>query len=65
MATTLVDPELAARLDRFNVPYSRVVESTILRDTLSWTVPTLLFLGLWFFVLRRFTEKQGMGSVQR
>jgi cell division protease FtsH len=62
IATTLVEPELAARLDKFNVPYSRVVQSTILRDILSWTVPTLIFVGLWFFVFRRFADKQGMGG---
>ena len=36
-----VEPELAARLARYDVPYTRVVESTWLRELLSWIVPAL------------------------
>ncbi|MCI1191033.1 ATP-dependent zinc metalloprotease FtsH [Calidifontimicrobium sp. SYSU G02091] len=56
-----VEPDLAARLSQFDVPYTRVVQSTLLRDLLSWVVPALVFFGLWFFVIRRVIEKQGMG----
>ena len=59
---TRVEPELAARLEKFDVPYTRVVESTLLRDLLSWIVPVLVFFGLWYFVIRRFADKQGMGG---
>lgn len=54
-----VDPDTAERLSRFGVPYSRVVESTLLRDLLSWIVPALVFFGLWFFLVRRLAERQG------
>ena len=54
-----VDPETAERLARFGVPYSRVVESTLVRDLLSWIVPALVFFGLWFFLVRRLAERQG------
>ncbi len=54
-----VEPDLAARLERHKVPYSRVVESGLLRDLLSWIVPTALFFGLWFFVIRRFAGQAG------
>jgi cell division protease FtsH len=60
---TRVEPALAERLSKFNVPYSRVVESTFLRDLLSWIVPALVFFGLWYFVIRRLAEKQGMGGM--
>ena len=30
-----VEPDLAARLDKFKVPYTRVVENTLLRDLMS------------------------------
>ncbi len=40
----------------------RVVESTLLRDLLSWIVPALVFVGLWYFVIRRMAERQGMGG---
>ncbi len=57
-----VAPDLAQRLDRYKVPYSQVVENTFLRDLLSWVLPVLLFFGLWFFLFRRFADKQGMGG---
>jgi cell division protease FtsH len=57
-----VEPELAARLQGFGVPYTRVVESTLLRDILSWVVPAAVFFGLWFVLFRRFADKQGLGG---
>jgi len=57
-----VEPPLAERLSRYDVPYTRVVESTWLRDLLSWVVPALVFFALWFFVVRRVLERQGMGG---
>jgi cell division protease FtsH len=59
LVATRVEPELAARLEKFNVPYTRVVDNTLLRDLLSWIVPAVVFIGLWFFVIRRIAEKQG------
>ena len=59
LVATRVEPDLAARLDKFNVPYTRVVETTWLRDLLSWVVPTALFFGLWYFVFRRFADRMG------
>ena len=62
LAAVRVEPELAARLEKYDVPYTRVVENTLLRDLLSWIVPALVFFGLWFFLFRRFADKQGMGG---
>jgi len=62
LAAVRVEPELAARLEKYNVPYSRIVENTFLRDLLSWIVPALMFFGLWFFLFRSFANKQGMGG---
>jgi len=62
LVATRVEPELAARLQKFDVPYTRVVESTLLRDLLSWILPALVFFGLWFFLFRNFADKQGMGN---
>jgi cell division protease FtsH len=56
-----VEPDVAERLSKYQVPYTRVVESTWLRDILSWILPALAFFGVWFFLFRRFAEKQGMG----
>ncbi len=46
IVATRVEPDLAARLEQYNVPYSRVIESTFLRDLLSWVVPAVVFFGL-------------------
>jgi cell division protease FtsH len=62
MVAVRVEPGLAARLDKFGVPYSRVLDNTFLRDVLSWILPALVFFGLWFFLFRRFADKQGMGG---
>ena len=59
LVATRVEPDVAARLEKFNVPYTRVVDNTLVRDLLSWVVPGLVFVGLWYFVIRRFAEKQG------
>lgn len=62
LVATRVEPELAARLEKYNVPYTRVVDNTFVRDLLSWVLPVLVFFGLWFFMFRRFADKQGMGG---
>jgi cell division protease FtsH len=61
--TTRVDPELADRLTAHKVTFSGVVESTFLRDLLSWVLPVLFFFGLWMFFVRRMAEKQGFGGL--
>jgi cell division protease FtsH len=62
VAANRVEPELAERLGKYDVPYTRRVESTFLRDLLSWVVPALVFFGVWFLLVRRFAAQQGMGS---
>jgi len=58
-ATTRVDLDLARDLDQYGVRYTRVVDSTLVRDLLSWIVPVLLFFALWMFVVRPMVEKSG------
>ena len=60
--TTRVDPGLAGQLDQYGVKYEQRVESTFLRDILSWVVPAVVFFALWMFLMRRFAEKQGLGG---
>jgi len=57
-----VAPDLAERLSKYGVPYTRAIESTFLRDLLSWVVPALVFFGVWFFLVRRMAGQQGMGG---
>ena len=51
--TTRVEPGLAERLAQSGVEFTGAVESTFLRDVLSWVVPMLVFFGLWMFVFRK------------
>ncbi|MFQ5936090.1 MAG: ATP-dependent zinc metalloprotease FtsH [Acidiferrobacterales bacterium] len=61
--TTRVDPQLADRLSKYDVKFTGVVESTFLRDLLSWVLPVLFFFGLWMFLFRRVAERQGFGGL--
>jgi len=63
LVATRVEPEVAERLDKYGVRYTRVVESTLLRDLMSWIVPALVFVGLWYFVIRRMADRSGAGGM--
>ena len=63
--TTLrVEPQLAALLEQYPVRYSGKLESTLLRDVLSWVVPALLFFAIWLFLLKRLGSMGGSGMLQ-
>lgn len=51
--TTRVEPELADKLDKHNVVYTGVIQSTWMRDLLSWLLPMAVFIGIWMFIIRR------------
>jgi len=57
-----VEPDLAGFFDQYGVTYTRVIESHFLENVLSWVAPTLIFIGIWLFFIRRLAEKQGMGG---
>jgi cell division protease FtsH len=61
--TTRVDPEIAGELTKYNVTFAGAIESTWLRDLLSWVVPIALFAGVWMFMYRRFANQQGFGGL--
>src|SRR5215211_3469059 len=60
--TTRVDAEIAGELDKYGVRFTGQIESTFLRDLLSWTMPVLLFFGLWWYIGKRAAEGQGFGG---
>ncbi|WP_454624943.1 ATP-dependent zinc metalloprotease FtsH [Bradyrhizobium cenepequi] len=60
--TTRVDPEVAQELEKYNVRFTGQIESTFLRDLLSWVMPVLLFFGLWWFIARRAAQGGGLGG---
>jgi cell division protease FtsH len=57
----LVEPDLAERLSQYGVKYTRVHESTFLRDILSWVLPALVFFGVWYLLVRRMANQAGGG----
>src|SRR3989442_1932248 len=59
---TLVPPDLAERLSKYDVKSTRVYESTFLRDLLSWILPALIFFGVWYLLARRMASSQGLGG---
>ena len=60
--TQKVEPELAEKLRRHGVEFSREQQSELGRALLSWLLPLALLLGFWFFMSRRLA---GMGGVER
>jgi len=60
--TTRVDPDLAKDLSQYDVKFTGVTESTVLKDILSWVLPALVFYVVWMFLARRIAEQGGIGG---
>jgi cell division protease FtsH len=56
--TIRVDPELSTLLDTYKVSFKGEIESTLLRDLLSWIFPIILFVGIWYFFMKRMGSQQ-------
>ncbi len=56
--TVRVDPELSTLLDQYKVVFKGEIESTFLRDIFSWIFPLLLFVGIWYFFIKRMGAQQ-------
>jgi cell division protease FtsH len=50
-----VEDELAARLTKGGVRFAGGTDKTIMGTVLSWILPALIFVGLWYFLIRRMT----------
>ncbi|WP_183915368.1 ATP-dependent zinc metalloprotease FtsH [Rhizobium lentis] len=62
--TTRVEPDLAQQLQQHGVVVAGQIESTFLRDLLSWLIPVALFASVWMFMLRRMGGGIGGGLMQ-
>ena len=62
--TTRVDPDFAKELQGQGVVYTGQIESTFVRDLLSWVIPVLLFVGVWIYLGRRMSQGLGGGLMQ-
>src|SRR5579883_1286940 len=60
--TTRVPPDVAQQLAQYGVKFSGTVQSNFLSDLLSWIAPTLLFFGVWWFLIRRVGAQGGLGG---
>ena len=56
--TVRVDPEISQLLDDYKIVFKGEIESTFFRDLMSWIIPVLLFVGIWFFIIRRMAMQQ-------
>jgi len=62
--TTRVEPDLARQLQEHGVVVTGQIESTFLRDLLSWIIPVALIVGIWMFMIRRMGGGIGGGLMQ-
>lgn len=58
-STVRVDPDLSQLLEKYNVTFKGVVESNFLKNLASWLFPVFFFVGIWYFMMRRFSAQQG------
>jgi len=58
-STVRVDPNLSQILEKYNVSFKGVAESNFMKNLASWFFPVLLFFGIWYLMMRRFSAQQG------
>jgi cell division protease FtsH len=56
--TVRVDPDFSQTLEQYKVTFKGKVESTFLRDIISWVLPVLIFVGVWFLLMKRMAGQQ-------
>ncbi len=57
--TVRVDSEVSEVLDQNGIEYTGKIESNFVANVFSWVFPVLLFLGIWYFIMRKFQQQQG------
>ena len=57
--TVRVDPEISELLEKHNVTFKGIIQSNFLANLASWFIPIMLFVGVWYFLMRRFAAQQG------
>jgi cell division protease FtsH len=56
--TVRVDPDISDLLAGHDVEFKGEIESTFFRTLLSWVVPVFLFVGIWYFLMKRMQSQQ-------
>lgn len=57
--TIRVDSQISDVLEQNNIEYTGKIQSNFLSNLFSWIFPVLLFIGLWYFLMKRFQGQQG------
>lgn len=58
-----IDPAFAETLSRYGVEFKGVSENTLFSTILSWVIPSVIFVLIWMYVVRRMGEQGGMGGL--
>lgn len=58
-----IDPAFAETLSRYGVEFKGVSENTLFSTMLSWVIPSVIFVLIWMYVVRRMGEQGGMGGL--
>jgi cell division protease FtsH len=56
--TVRVDPDISQLLEQNNIIFKGEIESTFFRDLLSWIIPVFVFIGIWYFIMKRMAGQQ-------
>ncbi|MGN8159611.1 ATP-dependent zinc metalloprotease FtsH [Salinisphaera sp. RV14] len=64
-STVPIPADLRAELDKAGVQYSGAPDHTLISTILSWVLPMALFVGVWFFLMRRMGAGQGAGGLMQ
>jgi cell division protease FtsH len=56
--TVRVDKETSELLNQYEVSFKGEIESTFLRNLMSWIIPLFLFFGVWYFMMKRMAGQQ-------
>ncbi len=56
--TVRVATDMAELLNRYKVKYAGTIESTLVRDIISWVLPIFIFFGIWFFLMKKMMPQQ-------
>jgi cell division protease FtsH len=58
-----IDPGFADTLERYGVEFKGVAENNIFSTILSWVVPSVVFVVIWMYLVRRMGEQGAMGGM--
>ena len=61
--TEKVEPELAKNLSEKGIEFTGGTEVTLFGQVLSWLMPILFFVAIWYFLLRGVFARQGFGGM--